>query len=662
MKKVFTMDTVVASLFGAIGYGGTYFLATYYGLNMLLSTVICMVVGTVFDRIADKLIFNSTVQHSIGKKYAVYGCIILIFMAAYYVLAKVYAYSLFVDLGLQLTFVIGIPLITFFVSLGIRYLKKLRLLKKYGSGERGFLFDQEAADAMKALNGENRVLSEYTGKNPVVRTVTGSYVGKKDKNGVRFLGIPYASAERWKKPVPMDASDKICEAYYFGSSEIQPESSHNALTHFRQGEDCLNLNIWTAKLEPEANKPVLVYIHGGDGRYGGSASPVCHLENISKAIPEAVFISINYRLGLFGVVDFASSGCPDAAEYAESTGLSLLDQLEALKWIKANISAFGGNPDNITLAGDSTGGSCICMLAATESTKGLFHRALILGASSQDTPADDEKAAFLGKKLLEEFHAGSIAELKTVTAEQLRDFSKRYYNLLETPPRDGRVVSQNISQAYRNGAASDIEFIFGFAADDITTWQAMLAGEVSFDDLMEMYYENFRNNVGIEKENKLDALLQKYMQPGMSVTDAKKSLLADLQYKANVLHDCRTLSAAGNLVRCFCWDVSGDIEKLTANTASMVTAILGNFEIAEQMGYLHDKGLTEIMQALVGKFVQGQKTEFFNNELKGVSEIAWNEFDVDRNCVLHIQKDAILMTEDAFSANVCELEKLICEE
>ena len=656
------MDTVMASLFGAIGYGAGYVIPTYYGVNALLSMVICLVAGSILDKAGDKLIFNSSVQKTAGKKYAVFVGSGLLFLSAYFVIAKVYAHSLFSDLGMQLFSMVGIPLISFLVSLGIRYLKKLRLLKKYGSGERGFLFDQEAADAMKALNGENRELSEYTGKDPVVRTVTGSYVGKKDKNGVRFLGISYATAERWKKPVSVDASDKICEAYYFGSSEIQPESSHNTLTHFKQGEDCLNLNVWTATLEPEANKPVFVYIHGGDGRYGGSASPVCYLKNIAEAIPDAVFVSINYRFGLFGVVDFASSGCPDEEEYAESTGLSLLDQLEALKWIKANISAFGGNPENITLAGDSTGGACICMLAATKSAKGLFQRALILGASSQDTPADDEKAAFLGKKLLEEFHAGSIAELKTVTAEQLRDFSKQNYDLLETPPRDGRVVPQNISQAYRNGVASDIEFIFGFAADDISTWQAMLAGEVSFDDLMETYYENFRNLVGTEKENKLDALLQKYMQPGMSVTDAKKSLLADLQYKANVLHDCRTLSAAGNLVRCFCWDVSGDIEKLTANTASMVTAILGNFEIAEQMGYLHDKGLTEIMQALVGKFVQGQKPEFFNNELKGVSEIAWNEFDVDRNCVLHIQKDAILMTEDAFSANVCELEKLMFEE
>ena len=90
--------------------------------------------------------------------------------------------------------------------------------------------------------------------------------------------------------------------------------------------------------------------------------------------------------------------------------------------------------------------------------------------------------------------------------------------------------------------------------------------------------------------------------------------------------------------------------------------MLGNMDIAEQMGYLHDKDLTEIMQVLVGKFVHGQKPEFFNNELKGVSEIVWNEFDVDRNCVLHIQKDTISITENAFSGNVCELEELIFEE
>ena len=662
MKKIFTLDTVMASLFGAIGYGAGYVIPAYYGVNALLSMLICMVAGSVLDKAGDKLIFNSSVQKTAGIKYAVFAGSGLLFLAAYFVIAKVFAHSLFSDLGSQLFYMVGIPVISFFVSLGIRYLKKLRLVRKYGSGEHGFVLDKEAENAIKALNGENRELSEYTGKDPVVRTVTGSYIGKKDKSGVRFLGIPYASAERWKKPVPAETSDGIFEAFYFGSTEPQPENRHNALSYLNQGEDCLNLNIWAAKLEPQANKPVFVYIHGGDGRYGGSASPVCHLKNIAKAIPDAVFVSINYRFGLFGVVDFSTSGCPDAEEYADSTALSLLDQLEALKWVKANISAFGGDPENITVAGDSTGGACICMLAATEKAKGLFHRALILGASSKDTPADDEIASELGKKLLEEFHAGSIAGLKTVTAEQLREFSKQNYDLLETPPRNGRVVPQDITQAYRSGAASGVEFVFGFAADDLSSWQAMLAGEVSLDDLMAAYYEDFRKFVGAEKAAKLDALLQNYMQPGMSITDAQNSMLADVQYKAKVLHDCKTLAAAGSKVHCFCWDVSGDIEKLTANTASMVTAILGNFEIAEQIGYLHDKGLTEIMQELIGRFLCGQKPELFNNELKGVPEIVWNEFNADRNAVLHIQKDSIRMTESAFSGNVCELEKLIFEE
>ena len=662
MKKIFTVDSIMVSFIAAMGYGFGYTVPSAFGLHPVICLAICLALGSVLDMIANKIIFCAYVQKSAKRRYISFACIALIFLAGYFFLSRFFAYSLWTDVKSEMTFSVVLPIAFFFASFGINILKKKALLKKYGTGESGFLIDQKVTEAMKALNGENRKLPEHTGKDPVVRTVTGSYIGKKDKNGVCFLGIPYASAERWKKPVPAEASDGIYEACYFGNTEPQPENRHNVLSFLNQGEDCLSLNIWAAKLEPQANKPVFVYIHGGDGRYGGSASPVCYLKNIAEAIPDAVFVSINYRFGLFGVVDFASSGCPDAEEYADSTGLSLLDQLEALKWIKANIPAFGGNPENITLAGDSVGGTCICMLAAMEKAKGLFQRALILCASSQDTPSDDEKASRLGKKLLEEFHAGSIAGLKTVTAEQLREFSGQNYDLLETPPLDGRVAPQDISRAYRNGAASGVEFIFGFAADDLSTWQAMLAGEVSHDDLMAAYYEEFKSVVGAKKANKLEALLQKYMQPGMSITDARKSLLADMQYKAKVLHDCKTLAAAGNKVRCFCWDVSGDIEKLTANTVSMVTAILGNFEIAEQMGYLHDKGLTEIMQALVSRFMRGQKPELFNNEVKGVSEIIWNEFEADRYSVLHIQKDSIRMSESAFSGNVCELEKLVFED
>lgn len=383
-----------------------------------------------------------------------------------------------------------------------------------------------------------------------------------------------------------------------------------------------------------------------------------HLENLAKAIPDSVCVSINYRFGVFGVIDFRSSGCADADEYNKSTALSLLDQMEALKWIKANIASFGGDAENITVAGDTAGGSCILLLSAMKEAKDLFKRALIMCASTNDTPINDEPAAALGKELVEEFHADSISVMKTAAAEKLRDFITRNYDLLELSPRDGRLVPQDVENAYLNGAASDVEFVFGIAADDASGWQAMLAGEIPSDEVVETYFEILNNFIGAEKA---DTFLRKYKQPEMSVTDAKRALLTDFFYKAAVLHDCRTLTRGGSKVRCFYWDVKGDIEKLTANSASMVTAILGNSKIAEQMGYLNDQSITEIMQAFVGKFIHGQSLSFFKNELKGFPEINWKELNADKVSVLYINKDTIRMTDDVFSENVRDLEEMMVE-
>lgn len=658
MKKLFTIDAIMASLIGSIGYGAGYVIPQSFGVNVFISILICYAAGMTCDKVADKVIFNSSTQKSFGRRCLVFVGIALVFAAAYFVVQKYFAHSLWSDVGYYLPFVVGVPVIAFCVSFGIRIIKRYRLLKKYGSGEGGFVVDEKALEALAAFKGENQKLANLPEKNPVAKTAFGTFVGKKEKAGVRFLGIPYAKAGRWERAKPLEKSEEIFEAYYFGNSEIQPDSSHNVLTKFNQGEDCLNLNVWTAKYEPEKKKPVLVYFHGGDGRYGGSANPIYHLENIAKAIPDAVFVSVNYRFGVFGVVDFSASGLPDANEYQDTTALSLLDQIEALKWIKANISAFGGDSENITVAGDSAGGSDICLLAATKEAKGLFKRALIMCASTYDTPSDDEKASQLGKKLVEEFNAKSVAELKRVSAEQLRSFSNKHYDLIELPPRGGRLIPQNVTKEYLDGVASDIDFIFGIAADDISGWQAMLAGEVSLDAMAEAYFENLKNYMGTEKSDKIDELLKTYMKGGLNEAEAKKVMLADFQYKACPLYDCVALAKGGSSVRCFLWDVKGDIEKFTANSASMVTAMLGNREIAEQMGYLQDKNITEIMQAMTNKFVHGQKPSLFNNEIKGVNEISWSEYTPENRNVLHISSDGICMSESAFSENVRELENL----
>ena len=275
------------------------------------------------------------------------------------------------------------------------------------------------------------------------------------------------------------------------------------------------------------------------------------------------------------------------------------------------------------------------MLAAMNEAKGLFKRVLILGASSQNSAPNGEIASMLGKKLVETFGAKSVADLKSVTAEQLREFSTQYYDLIETPPRDGRHAPQDITKAYLDGAASGIEFIFGFASDDISSWKGMLAGEVDLDCIMDEYYEQMKKYFGGDT---VDKMLEKYEMSGLSSADAKWKLLEDFQYKAAVLNDCKALSKSGCTVRCFLWDVKGDIKNMTANTVSMLTAFLGNREIAEQMGYLHEKVMTVIMQSFMNKYIHGQSIEFYNNELKGVSKITWDEFDEGRECVLHTSR------------------------
>ena len=665
MKKIVTLDSIMVSFVSAMGYGFGYVLPAAYGVHPILSLIICFVVGGIAAAAAEKIIFSSGVQSSKAKKHIIFAAVALLFAAGYFFLARSFSHSLWEDLSAEITFSVVIPIVSFFISLAVTAIKKKKLLEKYGTGESGFLFDERIEKMCKDKTGSNAELSDYSGKNLAVQTITGTYIGKADKSGVRFLGIPYAKApvgeNRWKRPIPAEPSDRIFEAYYFGNSEIQPDSSHNILNRFKQSEDCLSLNIWTAKLEPSVKKPVVVCFHGGDGRYGGSAHPLYYLDTIAQNIPDAVFVSINYRIGVFGVVDFSSAADSDKTR-SDSTALSLLDQLEALKWVKANISAFGGDPENITAMGDNAGGSCILLLAGMKEAKGFFRRAFIMCSTTNDTPGTDEKASAVGKALLEEFGAETVAGLEGISSEQLRDFENRHYDLLELPPRDGRAVPANLEEEYLSGAASDIEFVFGIAADDLSGWQAMLTGDHSLDELLEMYYKNLQKAIGEERAAKCDALLQQYVQSGMSNADAKKTLLIDFHYKASLLHDCKSLARGGSKVRCFYWDVKGDVEKLTANSISMVTTILGNCDIAEQMGYLNEQNVTEIMQAFLGKYIHGKPMQFFNNELKGVKEIIWDEFTAGKDSVLHVQKDKIAMAQNVFSENVSELEKIIFKE
>ncbi len=197
---------------------------------------------------------------------------------------------------------------------------------------------------MTALYGENKVIEGAFPDSLAVEAANGVFVGTSEDGLLAFKGIPYAlqptGDRRWQEPEPEPDSRLVREARYFGHSAIQSRSQGSAASLYPQGEDCLTLNVWTASRGMRtARRPVMVWIHGGSYVCDGTVNPRNWGDNFVKAHPGVVMVSINYRLGLLGFLDLSS--LPDGKAYAHSGNLGILDQVEALRWIRRNIAAFG---------------------------------------------------------------------------------------------------------------------------------------------------------------------------------------------------------------------------------------------------------------------------------------------------------------------------------
>jgi para-nitrobenzyl esterase len=207
----------------------------------------------------------------------------------------------------------------------------------------------------------------------------GSVDGSVDGSVHAFKGIPYArppvGALRWRAPEPPERWDGERDATSFGPACVQPERPENAITflgHERQSEDCLYLNVWTGAASPSERRPVIVWIHFGAFLMGSGAGFLYDGEALAKA--GVVLVTLNHRLGRFGF--FAHPELTAEAPYGAAGNYGLLDQIAALRWVQRNIAAFGGDPDCVTLMGQSSGSSSVSLLLASPLAEGLFHRAI----------------------------------------------------------------------------------------------------------------------------------------------------------------------------------------------------------------------------------------------------------------------------------------------
>lgn len=284
-----------------------------------------------------------------------------------------------------------------------------------------------------------------------------------------FKGIPFAAPPvgnlRWKEPQPVTPWGGVKQCVAFGASPVQgspvpfgPWSEEYLIPKEPIGEDCLYLNVWTGAQSPAAKKPVIVWIYGGGFASGGAGCAIYDGEAMAKK--GIVFVSINYRVGIFGF--FAHPGLTSESGHHASGNYGLMDQVAALKWVKQNIASFGGDPDNVTIAGQSAGSMSVNCLVASPLCKGLFNKAIAeSGASFLTSPVIG--VATLQKAEAEGLKVGtSLADLRAMPADELM----KKQMAVRGPIMDGYVLPQTIAGIFAAGKQNDVSLLTGWNEDD----------------------------------------------------------------------------------------------------------------------------------------------------------------------------------------------------
>jgi para-nitrobenzyl esterase len=304
-----------------------------------------------------------------------------------------------------------------------------------------------------------------------VRIDSGTVEGTTGTDGVRvFRGIPFAAPPvgslRWKAPQPVARWSGVRKAAEFGPRCTQARVYSDMI--FRDkgpSEDCLYLNVWTPAKSAKDKLPVMVWIYGGGFQAGGSSEPRQDGENLARR--GVVVVSMNYRMGVFGFLSH-----PELTKESDrhaSGNYGLMDQWAALEWVKRNIATFGGNPDNVTIFGESAGSFSVSAQMTSPLSKGLFHKAIgesgamFSATLAAGSLADAEKA---GAQFAASINAPTLEALRRLPAEELLELSRKEPGLRFRPNVDGYFLPDTPVAIFTAGKQSRVPLLAGWNADE----------------------------------------------------------------------------------------------------------------------------------------------------------------------------------------------------
>ncbi len=305
----------------------------------------------------------------------------------------------------------------------------------------------------------------HTYDNPVVETKAGKLRGLIAEGTYIFRGVKYASAKRYHMPEPVEPWEGIRNANVYGF--VCPELNRGGFdgdyvvrhVFYPQDEDCLSVNIWTQSIDPQAKKPVLFWLHGGGFASGSGIEHYAYDGEEMSKFGDVVVVTVNHRLNVLGYLDLSAYG----AQYKYSGNLGQADIVAALEWVKDNIAAFGGDPDNVTIFGQSGGGGKVTTLLQMPAADGLYHRAIVMsgvmgGRKVADSPTNlDETSKELAALVLQ------YAGIKENEVEKIEHIP--YHELAAAANRASAELAEKVGRRVGFSPVADGEYYVGSPFD-----------------------------------------------------------------------------------------------------------------------------------------------------------------------------------------------------
>ena len=461
---------------------------------------------------------------------------------------------------------------------------------------------EESIRRIRDSYGQNKKMTEPYDEALSAVCANGVFVGAKAGNVCAFRGIPYAAppvgALRWKAPVPVSDSSDVYEAYYNGKSPIQIEWQSEQASYYPQGEDCLYLNIWKNLSDATPGKPVMVFLHGGSYGWGGTADPMYDGRDFVSKQSDIILVTVGYRVGLLGFLDL--SYFEGGADFPDAPNLGILDQIEALRWVQKNIAAFGGDPQNVTVFGESAGGGSVSLLPVIPQAKGLFRR-VIAESGSVALTFSKEECSHLSKKLMREAKTTSVKKLMQLSEAELQAINLRLNDYNNFPQRDGKLIPLDPYQPYRDGVTADIDILIGTNSEEMNYWIGEIGGIVPFRFSMTVKFENDMRQLGRADKKRVDLFMAD--QKGHSLWRMAR-FYDELMFRLPAVTQAEQHAKNGGRAYMYYWTIPSHIPLRRACHAVELAYVFGNLEETIYTGEVADEAMSDAVMQMWTNFAR----------------------------------------------------------